>query len=426
MSSRATSRPSRTILANINSDTMAENPTDRYLRAMALPTPRMLWEAEPGDCVVMLAPCPPHFREYVAHTVGLDVAQVDIVAPAGTATVHALDVAGALGATGRLADRPVLEPFALDRPVLEFARRTGVQLYPYSAHPDDSVLETVRRVNTKSGIRETVAGLGLPVADGGFAATRAELAGKVAAFLSERPAAIVKTDRSSTGFGNLVIEAGARESRARRVQEALGDGPDPACGWTYEEYLPLTASPSMEMLCEDAGVTEYYSCDQRTVDNAWTGMVAPAAEGPWHGELRKAALLIGDWLHARGYRGIFDVDCGTYDGGYVVTEANVRVTGGTFLEKLARRLRPGDAPVHWRADSRPGGPGPDFAEALRRIEAAGLADPSAAARTVLTADTRETDGKWRYLVVGRDAASVAAAERETEALLGLGPGSGPG
>ncbi|WP_414170000.1 hypothetical protein ACMATS_33200 [Streptoverticillium reticulum] len=415
-------RPSRTILANINSDTMAEHPTDRYLRAMALPTPRMLWEAEPGDCVVLLAPCPPHFRDYVARTLGLDVDRVDVVAPPETATVHALDVVDALGATGRLTGRPVLEPFALDRPVLEFARRTGVQLYPYSACPDNSVLDTVRRVNTKSGIRETVAALGLPVADGGFAATRDRLVEKLVAFLSDRPAAIVKTDRSSTGFGNLVIEAGAPASRARRIQEVLGNGPDPACGWTFEEYLPLTASPSMEMLCEDAGVREYYSCDQRTVNNAWTGMVAPAAEGPWHGELRKAAVLVGNWLHARGYRGIFDVDCGTYDGGYVITEANVRVTGGTYLEKLARRLRPGDAPVHWRADSRPGGPGPGFAEALRRIEAAGLADPSAAARAVLTADTRETDGKWRYLVVGRDAESVAAAERETEALLGLDSG----
>ncbi|MCF3102077.1 hypothetical protein IPZ58_10820 [Streptomyces roseoverticillatus] len=412
-------RPSRTILSNLNSDTMADDPTDRYLRAMAVPTARMLWEAEPGDCVVMLAPCPARFRDYVAGTVGLDVGTVDIVAPAGTATAHPLDVAAGLGATKLLAERPVLDPFALDRPVLDFARRTGMRLHPYTAHPGDAVLDVVRRANTKSGIRQAAAALGLPVADGGFAATRNELVRRLVAFLADHPAAIVKPDRSSTGFGNTVVEAGARESRERRVREAVAGGPDRGRGWVYEEFLPLTASPSMEMIAEDAGVTPYYSCDQRTVNNAWTGMVTPAAEGPHSAALHEAAAVLGGWLHGQGYRGIFDVDCGTYDGGYVITEANVRTTGGTYLEKLARRLRPGDAPVHWRADGRFSDDHLGFREAVRRIEAAGLAGASPDVRAVLTTDTHDVDGKWRYLVAGRDAGAVAEAERVVEEALGI-------
>ncbi|MGK5544769.1 hypothetical protein ACSNOH_08560 [Streptomyces sp. URMC 127] len=412
-------RPSRTILSNLNSDTMADDPTDRYLRAMAVPTARMLWEAEPGDCVVMLAPCPPEFRDYVARTVALDVGAVDIVAPPDTATAHPLDVAAALGATGLLTRRPVLDPFALDRPVLDFARRTGMRLHPYTTHPDDAVLNLVRRVNTKSGIRETAASLGLPVADGGFAATRPELVRRLVAFLADRPAAIVKPDRSSTGFGNTVIEAGARESREARVGEAVAGLPGRGRGWVYEEFLPLTASPSMEMTVEDAGVAPYYSCDQRTVNNAWTGMVTPAAEGPHSAAMLEAATVLGRWLHAHGYRGIFDVDCGTYDGGYVITEANVRTTGGTYLEKLARRLRPGDGPVHWRADGRFSKDHLGFREAVRRVEAAGLGGTSADVRAVLTTDTRAVDGKWRYLVAGRDAGVVAEAERTVEEALGI-------
>ncbi|MFE6906734.1 preATP grasp domain-containing protein [Streptomyces erythrochromogenes] len=414
-----TRRPSRTILSNLNSDTMVDNPTERYLRAMAVPTPRMLWEAEPGDCVVMLAPCHARFREYVAHTLDLDVDRVDIVAPPETALVHPLALADALGAGDLLTARPVLDPFALDRPVLDFARRTGVRLHPYEAPPTDEVLDTVRHVNTKAGIRETAVSLGLPVAAGGFAAHRSELVAEVVAFLAEHPAVIVKANRSSTGFGNIVIEAGPRHTREHRVTTALAEETDRASGWIYEEFLPLTASPSYEMTAGEDGVTDYYSCDQRTVNNAWTGMVTPAVDGPSTAAMRKAARTIGEWLHARGYRGIFDVDCGTYGDGYVVTEANVRTTGGTYLHKLARRLRPGEGPVHWRADGRFGADtgGPDFAEAVRRLAAEGLDEPAGPVRAVLTTDTRETDGKWRYLVAGDDADAVSEAEHIVERVL---------
>ncbi|MFJ3902438.1 hypothetical protein [Streptomyces sp. NPDC090025] len=414
-----TTRPSRTILSNLNSDTMVENPTERYLRAMAVPTPRMLWEAEPGDCVVMLAPCPARFRDYLADTLGLDLGGIDIVAPPETALVHPLTLVAELGAGDLVTARPVLDAFALDRPVLDFARRTGVRLHPYEAPPADEVLDTVRHVNTKAGIRQVVADLGLPVAAGGFAARRAELVAGVVDFLDAHPAAIVKANRSSTGFGNIVIEAGARRDREDRVNAALAAETDRASGWIYEEFLPLTASPSYEMTAEEHGVTDYYSCDQRTVNNGWTGMITPAADGPSTPVMRKAARTVGEWLHAHGYRGLFDVDFGTFEGGYVVTEANVRTTGGTYLHKLATRLRPGPDPVHWRADGRLGAAdgGPDFAEAVRRLTAEGLTDPAGQVRAVLTTDTRETDGKWRYLVVGADAGSVADAEHIVERVL---------
>lgn len=414
-----TPRPNRTILANFNSDTMAANPTARYLRAMALPTPRMLWEAEPGDCVVTLAPCGDRFREYVSRTVGLDVDRVGVVAPAEIATGHVLDVADALGALDALVAPGLVEPFALDGRVVDFARGTGVGLLPYASHPSDATLREVRRINTKSGIRETAVELGLPVADGGWAADRQRLVTAVTAFLADRPAAIVKSDRSSTGFGNVVVAAGARAGRERRVRAALADEPDQDCGWVYEEFLPLTASPSLELIADETGVTEYYSCDQRTVNNAWTGMVTPAADGPHTAGLRAAALAVGERLRAAGYRGILDVDFGTHDGGYVITEANVRTTGGTYLQRLARRLRPGPGPLHWRADGRLCTGDLDFPRAVDRLAAAGLADPSGDVRAVITSDTRHLDGKWRYLVAGGTAETVAEAERVVEEALGI-------
>jgi hypothetical protein len=148
-------------------------------------------------------------------------------------------------------------------------------------------------------------------------------------------------------------------------------------------------------------------------------MVAPAG-GERYEELRKASAVFGEWLQAQGYRGVFDVDCGVYADGFVITEANVRTTGGTYLEKLARLLRSADNPVHWRADGRRGGVTLEFGEAVRRVAALGLGDASSATRAVLTTDTHDVDGKWRYLVVGPDADSVAEAERAVEDVLGIG------
>jgi Pre ATP-grasp domain/PGM1 C-terminal domain len=408
-------RSSRTILANTNSDTMAEHPTPGYLRAMAVVTPRTLWEARRGDCAVLLAPPTRAFRDYVASVVGVE--EVEIIAPPEIAAAHPLNVAAGLGALDRVTARPELEPFALDQPVLEFVRRTGVRLVPYAQPPADDVLAVVRRLNTKSGIRETALELGLPVADGGHAVTLDELVAAVVAFLAHYPSVIIKTDRSSTGFGNLVFQAGP--DVAGQVRAAVAGQPAGGCGWVYEEFLPLTASPSVEMVADDDGVTVFYSCDQRTTNNAWTGMVAPAG-GERYEELCKASAVFGEWLHAQGYRGVFDVDCGVHAEGYVITEANVRTTGGTYLEKLARLLRPAADPVHWRADGRRGGAALEFGEAVRRVAALGLGDASSATRAVLTTDTHDVDGKWRYLVVGPDAGSVAEAERAVEDVLGIG------
>ncbi|WP_327069953.1 peptide ligase PGM1-related protein [Kitasatospora sp. NBC_01250] len=417
---------SRTILANINSDTMADHPGAAYLRAMAVVSPRTLWEARPGDCVVLLAPCGQRFREYVAGITGVPTGQVEIVEPQEITSAHALDVAEQRGAVPGIVARGELDCFALDRRVLDFVRRHGLRLHPYAEPPADEVLATVRLLNTKSGFRAAAQRLGLPLAAGGHAATRAELLDRAGAFLAGQDAVIIKPDRSSTGFGNVVVRAEPRASLAERLLAAVAEQGE--CGWVYEEFLPLTASPSAELIAEEAGVRDYYSCDQRTVNNAWTGMVTPAREDAAYQELHKAATVFADWLHGQGYRGVFDVDGGVYDGGsdgvttqgVVLTESNVRVTGGTYLEKLARLLRPGEAPVHWRADGRRVPDSRlDFPTAVRRLESEGLHGSSTAVRAVLSTDTHHLDGKWRYLVVGENAEVVAEAERTVELALEL-------
>lgn len=173
------------------------------------------------------------------------------------------------------------------------------------------------------------------------------------------------------------------------------------------------------MVVDGTGPHLLYTCDQRTVDNAWTGMVTPAATTQLSPHLHDAAICIGTWLDERGYRGVYDVDCGVTSTGFVVTEANVRRTGGTYLHELAERLMPELTARHWRADARAGGRAMTFADAVRALDAAAIDEPGGTVRVVLTADTFAEDGRWRYLVVGADAESVESAEVALLEVLGV-------
>lgn len=401
----------RTWLANLVNDVMIEQAPTAYARSMAAVTPRKLWLAEEGDCVVTLAPCSPAMREYVASVTGVRMESIDVVAPAQLTPVHACTVIEALGATDTVVQRPELIPFVVDRLSVAFARKSGLRIPPYRPVPEPRTVAAIRRINTKDGFRRVASGLGLPIADGGYAATPEELTSALRRFLASHDAAIVKMNRSSNGSGTFVVTAS---------DLSIGHGwtdatAPPQCGWVYEEFLPFDATPSVEMVVDESGPQEYYVCDQRTRDNAWTGMITPAPDRP---HLIRAAIQIGKWLHDRGYRGYFDVDCGLVGDRFVVTEANVRRTGGTYLEQLARRLCSLVTP-HWRSDARPGTRRLDFFGAVNALDRAGLADPHAEARAILLADTLDVDGKWRYLVVGRTADAAAAVENELVDLLRL-------
>lgn len=416
--SAAVSRPHRTILANLISDVMAEHPTAAYRRAMAAVTPRKLWQALPGDCVVTLAPITPAFRDYVQRTIGLDVDQVDVIAPSEVVGVHALDIAAERGVLDHIATRPELAPFVLDQPVLTFARRNGIRVLPYIALPDRSAVDAVLAINTKDFFRRIAATLGLPIAEGGHAATPQALTAALTAFLTDHPAAIIKRNRGSNGFGNTVVRADDPRSVAEQVEAAIDGQPAPS-GWVYEQFLDFTALPSIEMIIGEDGPQDFYTCDQVTVNNAWTGMVTPAADCGLGDDLAKAAATIGGWLFDRGYRGVFDVDCGVFDTGFVLSESNVRRTGGSYLHELARAVAPESATtLHWRADARVGSSNLDFSTAVDRLDRAGLTQADAV-RTVLTADTLAIDGKRRYLVVGQDPDTVAEVEAAVVRELGI-------
>jgi hypothetical protein len=371
----------------------------------------------------MLAPRDSAFEDYVSCVLQFDLATIDIVAPATVAPIHALDVIEDLNAIQRITERASLAPFVLDRRVRAFAAATGMPIIPFATLPSEPTLAAVHRLNTKQGFREIASTLSLPIAEGGYATTIDELVRNVAHFLRHYPAAIIKPNRSSNGCGNAVVWGDAAAPIEQQIRTAISRHPAQTSGWVFEEYLPFESLPSIEMQVHEHSVEEFYTCDQRSVNNSWTGMVTPANPGPMRETLVKAAAKVGDWLRAQGYRGFFDIDCGVVGDQYVATEANVRRTGGTYLEELARRLCWRDkeraTSLHWRADARVGTTRMDLAGAVRAINQAGLNDSAVPVHAILTANTVHIDGKWRYLLVGSDAATVAEAEQILLRILEL-------
>ncbi len=413
---------SRALVANVLNDVMAECPTAPYRAAMASVTPRKLWIARPGDCVVLTAPYDDEFRAYVESVRDVSLADVDVVHPAELYTGHVLDLVNDFGVAPRVTNHDELMPFVLDERMLRFSIDHRMSVSGYQSVPDKRVVDLIRALNTKRGFRDVATNLGLKVADGGYAQTVPSLIRSVQDFLRDHENVIVKRNRSSNGWGNVVVgqEFKADVSTALEGLLSTEDG----CreeGWIFEEFLDFESLPSMELMVDESGPRRLYSCSQRSVNNAWTGMVTPFDGIADARPLWLAAEKLGDFLWRSGFRGVFDLDGGLVDGQYYVTEANVRRTGGTYLHELVSELMQDSVCTHWRADVRPGRSDLSFSEACRRLEGEGLAPTRGAnaSGAVLTVNTRSLDGKWRYLVYASTPGRAEALEAQVTDMLGI-------
>lgn len=409
---------SRLIVANTVSDVMSERPSIGYRMAMSCVTPRKLWLAQPGDTLVLSSPPSDAFRRYVESVRGVDLSAVRVLAPDRTYIGHVLDLVPMESLRPVAAEVEELLPFALDARSVQLGAELGLRIAHYEGLPDPSIVALVAELNTKHGFREAAVSVGIPVPLGAhFESLAACELGSAKAGLSFP--LILKKNRSSNGWANAVVREGSRaEWAAARVETHGGEVDDLTGGWLVEEYLSFVATPSMECIVSDTGVEQYYSCGQRSMNNAWTGMETPY-DGVFEELLWEYAMTYGTLLFERGYRGYFDLDCGVVGDDVFATETNVRRTGGTYLLQLARDLTGGGNP-YWRADVGAGRTDISFAEAAALIDSAGIG-PSAEAPggAVLTVDTLEVDGKWRYLVAGEDARGVAELESVVRPLLGM-------
>jgi pre ATP-grasp domain-containing protein/pheganomycin biosynthesis PGM1-like protein len=423
----------RLIFANVSNELMLATPSVAHGGSLREVSPRKMWLAREGDVVVTPRPIEEDFKRYVCSVLGLDPDAIVTLSPGSGAgerladAVRKADLLDSLASLLKEREGIRMLPFAMDRPTLALAEDLGIPIEGYDSLPGPEVRELIYRMNTKSGFRASAAELGLPVVPGLSCEGISVLPGVVEDALAKWGDVIVKLDRSSNGYGHLVVRRAA--VRPADLGDFLRSGlahiADQPQTFTVEKLMPFVSVPSIEMEVEDAGPRFLYLCDQRCPNGSFSGMVTPPPQLPAsvERELHRALERFGEHTHHAGFRGTCDIDAGVTDNGAVyLTESNFRRTGGTYLHTLATRLL-GESYLDshiWVADARRGTKELGFFDALNAVKTAGLAyDSGAREGVVLTADSVGYDGRWRYLILAEGAKRAEAIEDRLAELLSL-------
>lgn len=424
------------IFANIVNHLMIPVAPPAYAKALIGVSPRKIWLAEEADVVVTPRPIGTPFKQYACSTLGIDPNKVVTLSPEKhngevlSRALHRSDMVDHLRAL--IAERPGIDIlcFALDHPTLELAADLGVSPHGYDSFPHHGLQEMYYSLNTKSGFRAVAEKLGLRVVPGVYCEGLDILTDTVERMLKDTGAVIIKYDRSSNGYGHIIMRREDMDGQNLRdylVERTAVFAEQPHV-FTVEMLMQFVSVPSIEMIVDAEGARWLYSCDQRCPNGSFAGMVTPPIEmtPDVERELLSAGELFGRYVHNLGFRGICDVDGGvTADGILYVTESNFRRTGGTYLDTLVRRLIGDDyLETHvWFADARLGKTDMGFFAGLSAIEKSDLAfDRAAGKGIILTADTLEIDGKWRYLIIAPTIEEAEHMETKLEEILHLTEG----
>lgn len=260
--------------------------------------------------------------------------------------------------------RPALwsaEPIAFD--LLDELCDLGVQV-DVSALPDRSCLDTIWRLDTKSGLRELAGRCADVLLPSGLVVSPApwSVLGAVAKLRESFPSVLVKADRSVGGWGQSSFDTTPTPAEVEALLASSGLWR--AGNVVVEERVQVSSSPSVDAeVLGDGGVRVTLMVDQ-VLDNAraCVGASWPVrASVDQVGAIELATHQLGAVLAAYGHRGVFNVDFVVSTGGEVyVVEVNVRSSmlravplvkaarpAGTLMldaPSLARALRGPEAP----------------------------------------------------------------------------------
>lgn len=321
-------------IGNVRNSLMIERFTAVHSTPLRNASARKVWLAREGDIVVTQRPVSADLKAHMRRVTGLAGDGVTFI----TAGDDLDDLAGEISRLAGGAELEI-EPYALERWVAALAHRVGGRIRGYDDAPSPGLIDLIYRLNTKSGFREAAGGLDIALPEGRAARGAERLEEACRGMLRQCPSVIVKLDRSSNGYGNLVLgQSDIAELPARLARHFAGFAGQGDC-YMVEEFLAFDALPSVEMTATGDGLRLDYICDQRVEPKA--GMATPPAGLAPHtlSALQDAGAVFGSWLRAEGYRGVFDVDGGMLAGGDMVfTETNTRRTAGSHLNDIARRL----------------------------------------------------------------------------------------
>lgn len=418
----------RMLFGNTVNRTMLNVPTMQHSVGLAAVAQRKLWLAEAGDAVVTASRIPVPFVNYVT---GMTHTPIDSLSIFSADCACTTPVPEAEGLDSLLADyvsehSPELCPYALDEATWNIVKRLDVSVEGYGANLPIAKVRQAMEWNRKSAFRDMAAQLNFPVAPGRCCHGQQEVYDAVRELKASYWPLLLKLDRSSNGFGSLVLKDPSTVEQELRAHfdkfKTQGDV------YVVEAFLDFCQAPSVEAFVDDENVRITYVCDQLCNGPAFRGIVTPPPNVASHvvADMLRTAETVGLFLQDSGYRGHFDLDAGvTTEGELFFTEANIRRTAGTALHELVVRLA-GDHYLQnriWLADAQPATRFGEFSEAIEAIASAGMNySPSKNCGVLLPAFTLPLDSQWRYLIIGEDWGAVQEYEDRLSSLLGFKPG----
>lgn len=395
---------------------------------------RRLWVSRPGDMLVLPRQPSDDFLAYVCDMLGfspnslyLQIANSSPTDLIAEKVLSAPELLNAIKSFCNQGSRPLMVPYAIDKPTVKLARTLDIEFEHYAAKLDTHVISMLYRLNTKSGFRQYAKEAGLPIPEGSNLIQDGDLHCSLLQQLNKWPRVRVKLDRSSSGYGQLSVGADQYNASRIPVDQWLLSCKEQPANYVIERELDAVLSPSVELTVDSHDVSYNYICTQRYRSGIFSGMLCDdtSISNAVVSSLTDAGINLGRHLQGLGYRGVFDLDAViTQDGVLFFTECNLRQTAGTFIHHMLKRIGC-DTPALvrvWIADSIFCGMPRSFCVARELISNLGLDYcPLTKQGIILTSDGIEVDGNLRYLIL---APNRSTAERiELELIESLSHGS---
>ena len=419
--------------------------TPDFCRASSITAGRMAWFAEAGDIVVLPRDLSPQIKVYIARTMGYEPGSVVYLTPdwgsghCRPIRAHELLHTGLAERLARLIGDPdkwSVYPYCYERSTQQFAERLGLDgerdVRPFVKQGGAELL------NDKRVFRSVAAGRGVSIAEGAVCATEWQLEECIASLIDVTGMVIIKQDRHSGGFGNLIVSRtaadgapGASEVLVAQDESQIRD--QSRIAWTrlaYAERAPLivevyyavSAAITAEFKVDAASnAVTFLNCGEVRQAPILSGLIMPSAIPPYQlasfiADATELARLCCDL----GYDGLVNIDgIVTTDGKVIVNEFNGRIGGCSHIHHILQAVagpRYGDELVvvsHSRS------------VAISIDQAFGILDErkltfdrNEGRGIVVTGEDAAGTGHLEYLSIAPSRAEAMRLEAEFESILG--------
>ncbi len=438
----------RILVSNIDNESMMADEralTAAFCHASAITAGRMAWFAEPGDIVVLPRDLSPQMKVHIARTMRYEPGSVTYLTPDWGSghprpiRAHELLHTGLAERLTRLIGEPgdwTLYPYCYERSTHQFAERLGLNgervVRPFVKQGGAELL------NDKRVFRSVAAGRGVSIAEGAVCATQWQLEECITALIDRTGAVIIKQDRHSGGFGNLIVSRteatgalGAPEVLVARDESQIRD--QSRIAWArlaymesapliVEVYYPISAVVTAEFKvdAETNGVT-FLNCGEVRQAPILNGIVMPSAVAPYQlGSFIANATDLARLCCDLGYDGLVNIDgIVTAEGRVIINEFNGRIGACSHMHHVLERLtgpRYGDERVvlsHSRKVAA------SIDQVFGMLDERKLAFRQSDARGVIvTGEDASVSGHLEYLTVAPSREEAMGLEAEFENMLG--------